>query len=102
MDNKKKLLIIHFIPNHFPGKTLCPVSKRESCLLTVHVAQVEVSIDQRRSIVEVLRHVIQPIGLHAFDALVTFLNPERHLDSVVLHLALSDGWMVVQSEQFHP
>lgn len=70
--------------------------------LTVHVAKVEVSIDQRSSVVEVLGHVIQPVGLHAFHALVTVLNPERHLDSVVLHLALSDGWMVVQSKQFHP
>lgn len=70
--------------------------------LTVDVAEVEVSVDQRGSVVEVLGHVIQPVGLHALDPLVAVLNPQRHLDSVVLHLALSDRRVVVQSEQLHP
>lgn len=70
--------------------------------LTVDVPEVEVSVHQRGSVVEVLGHVIQPVGLHALDPLVAVLNPQRHLDSVVLHLALSDRRVVVQSEQLHP
>lgn len=89
-------------PKSFSWETPEFCSNREPCWLTVHVAQVEVSIDQWGSVVEVLGHVIQPVGLHAFDTLVTVLNLKRHLDSVVLHLALSNGRMVVQSEQFHP
>lgn len=91
-----------FCPTSFSWEISVFCSNRESRLLTVHVAQVEVSIDQRGSIVEMLGHVIQPVGLHAFDALITVLNPQRHLDSVVLHLALSDRRVVVQSEQLHP
>lgn len=83
-------------------KHLCSASNSESCQLTVHVAQVKVTIDQRGAIVEVLGHVIQPVGLHTFDPLVTVLNLQRHLDSVVLDVPLSDRRVVVQSEQFHP
>lgn len=68
---------------------------------TVHVAQVEVSVNQRGSVVEVLGHVIQPVRLHSSDALVVVLDPQRHLDCVVLHLAFSDGRVVVQSQQIH-
>lgn len=77
-------------------------SLSSACQLTVDVPEVEVSVDQRGSVVEVLGHVIQPVGLHALDPLVAVLNPQRHLDSVVLHLALSDRRVVVQSEQLHP
>lgn len=84
-----------FIPRLSPLRS-------ESCQLTVHVAQVEVSVDQRGSVVEMLGHVIQPVGLHTLDPLVAVLNPQRHLDSVVLHLALSHRRVVVQSEQLHP
>lgn len=70
--------------------------------LTFYIAQVEVPIDQRGPVVEVLGHMVQPVGLHAFDPLITVLNPQRHLDGVVLHLLFSDGWMIVQSEQIHP
>lgn len=77
-------------------------SLSSACQLTVDVPEVEVSVHQRGSVVEVLGHVIQPVGLHALDPLVAVLNPQRHLDSVVLHLALSDRRVVVQSEQLHP
>lgn len=68
---------------------------------TVHVAQVEVSVNQRGSVVEVLGHVIQPVRLHSSDTLVVVLDPQRHLDCVVLHLAFSDRRVVVQSQQIH-
>lgn len=91
-----------FRPTSFSWENAVFCSSSEWCWLTVHVAQMEVSIDEWGSIVEVLGHVIQPVGLHAFDPLITVLNPQWHLYSVVLHLALSDWRVVVQSEQFHP
>lgn len=57
--------------------------------LTFHVSQVKVPVHQRGSVVEVLRHVIQPVGLHALHALVaTGRHLQRHLDGVVLDVAL--------------
>lgn len=91
-----------FCPTYFSSEKSLFCSNNESCWLTICIAQVEVSIDQWGSVVEVLRHVVQPVGLHAFDPLITVLHSQWHLDSVVLHLALSDRRVVIQSEQLHP
>lgn len=67
--------------------------------LTADVAQVKVSIDQRGPVVEVLGHVVQPVGLHPFDPVVAVLDLQRNLDCVVLHVSVPDWWLVVQSQQ---
>lgn len=67
--------------------------------LTIDIAKVKVSIDKTGAIVEVLGHVIQPVCLHAFDAVVAVLNLQWNLDGVVLHLSVPDRRLVVESQQ---
>lgn len=67
--------------------------------LTVNIAQVKVSIDKRGPIVEVLGHVVQPVGLHPFDPVVAVLDLQRYLDCVVLHVSVPDRRVVVKSQQ---
>lgn len=47
--------------------------------LTVDIAQVKVPVDKRGPVVKVLGHVVQPVGLHAFDPVVAVLDLQRNL-----------------------
>lgn len=71
-------------------------------ILTVVAAQVEVAVDQRGAVVEVLRHVVQPVGLHPLHALVPVLHLQGDLHGVVLGLALPHRRVVEQGQQLHP
>lgn len=70
--------------------------------LTVDLAQVEVSVDQRGAVVEVLGHVIQPVGLHPSDPVVAVLDLQRNLDGVVLQVSVPDWRLVVERQQLRP
>lgn len=59
----------------------------------------KVPVDKRGSVVEVLGHVIQPVGLHPFDPVAAVLNLQWNLDCVVLQVGVSDPRVVVQSQQ---
>ena len=83
--------------------TLCPKAVRGptslSFKLTVDAAQVEVSVDQRGPVVEVMGHVVQPVGLHASDPVAAVLDLQRDLDGVVLDVPVPDWRAVVKSQQ---
>lgn len=82
-------------------QTVTPLSSATSRPLTFHVSQVEVSIHQRGSVIEVLSHVIQPVSLHALHTLVAAgRHLQRNLDGVVLDVALGRRrWSVVERQQ---
>lgn len=59
----------------------------------------KVPVDQRGSVVEVLGHVVQPVGLHPFDPVAAVLDLQWNLDCVVLQVGVSDPRVVVQGQQ---
>lgn len=67
---------------------------------TVVFAQTEVAVDQRGSAVEVLRHVVQPLGLDGVTSLAARLHPQRHLHRVVLQRPLASTRVVKQAKKF--
>ena len=69
---------------------------------TVVATQVEVAVDQRSAVVEVLGHVVQPVGLHPLHTLVPVLDFQRDLHRVVLGLALPCRWVVEQGQELQP
>lgn len=77
----------------------CTIAMVLTFKLTADIAEVKVSIHQRGPIVEVLGHVVQPVGLHPFDPVVAVLDLQRNLDCVVLHVCVPDWRVVVQSQQ---
>ena len=81
--------------------TWCP---KTTCsgVLTVVAAQVEVAVDQRGAVVEVLGHVVQPVGLYPLHALVPVLHLQRDFHCVVLGLALARRRVVEQGQELHP
>lgn len=62
----------------------------------------EESVHQRGAVVEVLGHVVQPVGLHPFDPVVAVLDLQRNLDRVVLDGSSPARRVVVEGQQLRP
>lgn len=62
----------------------------------------EESVHQRGAVVEVLGHVVQPVGLHPFDPVVAVLDLQWNLDRVVLDGSGPARRVVVEGQQLRP